>query len=52
MVDSNTYEKLTNEEKAVYGKYSSEFIRAVLNSAANDGFQFLEIYEVREVDGN
>ena len=46
MVDTGTFNRLSADEQNKYQKYSSRFIKAVLESDASDGWDFQNKYHV------
>jgi len=51
MVSVYYWEKLSDSEKTEYKKYTANFIKAVQNSDAYDGYDFCNKYLVQHEDG-
>lgn len=51
MVSINYWNKLSEEEKIEFKTYSSQYIRAVNESEARDGYEFLLLYSVQSKNG-
>jgi len=51
MVDTGTFNKLSANEQNEYKRYSSRFVRAVLKSDAQDGYDFEQKYLPHNKDG-
>lgn len=50
MVSTAYWNKLSEDEKTEYKALSSDFINAVKNSDANDGYEFALMYPVQSKD--
>lgn len=49
-MDIQTWNRLTDDEQMEVKKMSSDFIKKVLSSSANDGWDFSQKFEVRQMD--
>jgi len=51
VVDVATFNRLSSEEQNEYQQHAGKFVRAVLKSGAQDGYDFEEKYPIQNING-